>query len=79
VRIRSQHRAAPARLFPRADGGVEVRFEAPQSAITPGQLAVLYDGDRVLGGAPIAHALGAKAHGTAPATVASAPPGPGSA
>ncbi len=57
VKIRSQHAPAPARLFPRADGAVEVRFDAPQSAITPGQLAVFYDGERVLGGAAIAHAL----------------------
>ncbi len=65
VKIRYQHRPAPATLFPRADGTVEVRFETPQSAVTPGQLAVFYAGDRVLGGAPIARPLGA-----APAAVA---------
>jgi len=54
VRIRSHHPPAPARLYPREDGGVEVRFETPQAAVTPGQLAVFYDGDRVLGGATIA-------------------------
>ena len=27
-----------------------VRFDEPQSAITPGQAVVLYDGDVVLGG-----------------------------
>ena len=54
VRIRSHHTPAPARLYPREDGGIEARFEAPQAAVTPGQLAVFYDGDRVLGGAPIA-------------------------
>jgi hypothetical protein len=37
---------------------VEVRFDAPQPAVTPGQLAVFYDGERVLGGAGIRHALG---------------------
>ena len=31
-------------------GGAEVRFAAPQSAITPGQAVVFYDGTRVLGG-----------------------------
>jgi tRNA U34 2-thiouridine synthase MnmA/TrmU len=36
---------------------VEVRFDEPQDAITPGQLCVLYDGDRVMGGAPIARAI----------------------
>jgi tRNA-specific 2-thiouridylase len=54
VRIRSHHAPAPARLHPREDGGIEARFEFPQTAVTPGQLAVFYDGDRVLGGAPIA-------------------------
>jgi len=38
-----------------------VRFSVPQSAITPGQTCVLYDGDRVIGGAAIAHALNANA------------------
>jgi hypothetical protein len=35
----------------------EIRFDDPQSAVTPGQLAVLYQGDRALGGGPIVHAL----------------------
>ena len=30
----------------------------PQAAVTPGQLAVLYQGDRVIGGATIERALG---------------------
>jgi tRNA-uridine 2-sulfurtransferase len=63
VQIRYQHAPAPATLHPRGDGAVEVRFDAPQSAVTPGQLAVFYDGERVLGGAPIAHALQAREHG----------------
>jgi len=57
VKIRSHHAAAPARLEPLADGRVEVRFDVPQPAVTPGQLAVFYAGDRVLGGAPIEGAL----------------------
>lgn len=57
VKIRARHGPAPAVLAPRPDGAVEVRFETPQAAVTPGQLAVFYDGGRVLGGAPIAHAL----------------------
>jgi tRNA-specific 2-thiouridylase len=56
VRIRYQHAGAPATLTPLDDGGVDVRFDEPQNAVTPGQLAVFYDGDRVLGGAPIATA-----------------------
>jgi tRNA-specific 2-thiouridylase len=53
ARIRYNHPGAPATLGPLADGGVEVRFDEPQLAVTPGQLAVFYDGDRCLGGAPI--------------------------
>jgi tRNA-specific 2-thiouridylase len=54
VQIRYHHRPAPARLYPREDGAVDVRFETPQSAVTPGQACVFYHGDRVLGGAAIA-------------------------
>jgi tRNA-specific 2-thiouridylase len=57
AKIRYQHHGAEAEIHPLADGRVEVRFTTPQSAITPGQTCVLYDGDRVLGGAAIAHAL----------------------
>ena len=57
AKIRYQHAPAEARVAARPDGRVEVRFTSPQSAVTPGQSCVLYDGDRVLGGAPIAHAL----------------------
>lgn len=61
VKIRAHHPAAPARITHGADGGVEVRFDAPQAAVTPGQLAVFYDGDRVLGGASIAARLPTRA------------------
>jgi len=46
-------------VFPRADGSAEVRFDAPQPAVTPGQLCVFYRGERCLGGAAIEHALAA--------------------
>jgi tRNA-uridine 2-sulfurtransferase len=49
VRIRSRHRAAQARVTPSAQG-FEAVFEEPQSAIAPGQAAVVYQGDRVVGG-----------------------------
>ena len=51
VKIRNKHAAAPAWLTPGADPErVEIRFDDPQRAVTPGQGAVFYDGDLVLGG-----------------------------
>jgi tRNA-specific 2-thiouridylase len=72
AKIRYQHRPAAACVFPRADGSATVRFETPQSAVTPGQLCVFYQGERCLGGGTIEHALGpdgaplAHARGAAP-------------
>jgi len=51
VKIRNKHAAAPATIFPTADAHrVEVHFDAPQRAVTPGQAAVFYSADLVLGG-----------------------------
>jgi tRNA-specific 2-thiouridylase len=51
VKIRNRHVAAPATLYPTGEASrVEVRFDAPQRAVTPGQAAVFYDEDLVLGG-----------------------------
>jgi len=53
VRIRSNHEEAPAELdyVESSDPTrVQVRFDRPQLAVTPGQAAVFYQGDRVLGG-----------------------------
>jgi len=58
VKIRSHHTAAAATLES-AGAGVRVRFDEPQLAVAPGQLAVLYRGERVLGGGPIARSLAA--------------------
>jgi tRNA-specific 2-thiouridylase len=55
VKIRNRHVAAPATLYPTGEPTqVEVRFDEPQRAVTPGQAAVFYDGDFVLGGGWIA-------------------------
>lgn len=51
VKIRNRHAAAAATLSGTGDPQrVEVRFDDPQRAITPGQGAVFYDGEIVLGG-----------------------------
>jgi len=51
VKIRNKHAAAPATLRATDDSArVEVIFDEPQRAVTPGQGAVFYDGDVVLGG-----------------------------
>ncbi len=50
VRIRYRAQESPARVTPLASGEVRVDFDEPQAAITPGQAAVFYDGDAVVGG-----------------------------
>ena len=52
IKIRHQAKPAPARLR-MEDGCAEVTFDTPQRAITPGQSAVFYHGDTVLGGGVI--------------------------
>ncbi len=53
VKIRSRHEAAPCSVEWAEDGSVRVSFRSPQRAVTPGQAAVFYAGDEVLGGGVI--------------------------
>jgi len=55
VQVRSRTAAAPASVEIYGSRA-RVRFDAPVRAIAPGQAAVLYDGERVLGGGWIAEA-----------------------
>lgn len=57
VRVRARHEGERARVEARRDGSLLVRFETPVRAVSPGQVAVVYRGDRVLGGAVIERAL----------------------
>lgn len=50
VKVRARHAPAEAALRVGAGGRVDVEFAAPVLAITPGQAAVFYAGERVLGG-----------------------------
>lgn len=50
VRIRHRHEAADATIEPLSADTARVTFREPQRAITPGQAAVFYSGERVLGG-----------------------------
>lgn len=49
-RIRYRHREAPATLEPLPGDRVRVRFSEPQTGITPGQAAVFFQDDLVIGG-----------------------------
>jgi tRNA-specific 2-thiouridylase len=57
AKIRYNHAPQPASAFISGDDELTVRFDDPQSAITPGQAVVLYDDDIVLGGGWIDEAL----------------------
>ena len=57
AKIRYRAPAAPALVTTLPNGEAMVDFAEPQSAITPGQAVVFYDGDRVLGGGWIEEAI----------------------
>lgn len=50
VKVRYATPPSSATLTPSGQGALHVRFHQPQRALSPGQSAVFYDGDRVLGG-----------------------------
>jgi tRNA-specific 2-thiouridylase len=53
VKTRYRQRDLPCHIESRADGGVQVSLQIPARAVTPGQYAVFYAGDRCLGGGVI--------------------------
>ncbi|MEI6286882.1 MAG: tRNA 2-thiouridine(34) synthase MnmA [Bacillota bacterium] len=53
VKIRYSATAQPASIHPLESGDVLVVFESPQRAVTPGQSAVFYECDSVIGGGVI--------------------------
>ena len=54
VKIRHRHEPAPASIEPMGGDEIRVKFDQAQRAITPGQAAVFYDDDVVVGGGWIA-------------------------
>jgi tRNA-uridine 2-sulfurtransferase len=57
VKIRYNHRGAPAKVTLTGDGTFEVRFHEPLEAVTPGQAAVVYSDGCLLGGGWIQESL----------------------
>jgi tRNA-specific 2-thiouridylase len=50
ARLRSGQMPVPARYYPGPDGRAELMLDEPAGAVAPGQAAVLYDRERLLGG-----------------------------
>jgi tRNA-uridine 2-sulfurtransferase len=50
AKIRHRHEPAPATISPNDDGTITLTFDEPQRAVTPGQSAVFYQDDEVVGG-----------------------------
>jgi len=55
--IRYRHRGVDSEITPLPGGQVQVRFMTPQKAVAPGQAAVFFQGDRLLGGGWIERGL----------------------
>jgi tRNA-uridine 2-sulfurtransferase len=56
VKIRYNHPGTPATIVLLGDNRARIHLHEPQRAVTPGQAAVIYDGDIVLGGGWICRA-----------------------
>lgn len=54
-KVKTRYRQAEqwATVIPTGNDSVHIVFDLPQRAVTPGQAAVLYDGDTVIGGGTI--------------------------
>ena len=57
VHIRYNHGGVPCRISRNDNGSVTADFESPQFAVAPGQSAVFYSGDELLGGGVIADGI----------------------
>lgn len=57
AKVRYNHAGASCKIYMVGEDLVEVIFDEPQRAITPGQAVVFYEGDYVLGGGTILHKL----------------------
>jgi len=62
VKIRYSHPGTAATLTPLENGRAHIRLHEPQKAVTPGQAAVFYDGDIVLGGGWICRSATERIH-----------------
>ncbi len=58
AKVRYRQAEQPAAVTPTGPDTALLEFDAPQRAITPGQAAVFYDGDTVLGGGVLAWPAG---------------------
>jgi tRNA-specific 2-thiouridylase len=50
TRVRYRHQAAPSTLYPDGTREARIVFDRPQASITPGQGAVFYVGEEIIGG-----------------------------
>src|SRR5580698_5814289 len=66
AKVRYRQADQAARFEPLPDGSARLIFDQPQRAVTPGQYAVIYDGDRCLGGAVIEAVVPLCKHQVAP-------------